>query len=70
MPLLVAGGGCVVDGLSAPLVKTWADAEKLLLIGDEKRHIAATDHNDRSSRAHTVFRLKIKRVRAPTAVTV
>jgi len=55
------GGGCVVHGLREVRVSSMEEAAALLRRGDERRTIAATDQNERSSRAHTIFRLRIVR---------
>ena len=34
-------------------------AEGLLQSGDENKHVGCTLHNDKSSRAHTVFKLQV-----------
>ena len=46
-----------------------ARAEELLLKGDTNKHVGCTERNDKSSRAHTVFRLSIERSHADGAVT-
>eukprot|EP00965_Chrysotila_dentata_P017939 596072-Pleurochrysis_carterae.AAC.1 len=52
-------GGVSVDGIREVSAVKWADAMDVLAEGDERRHISATVHNDRSSRAHTVFRVRL-----------
>ena len=53
------GGGLHVQDLSEEAVTDWKRAEALLLAGDENKHVGCTLHNDKSSRAHTVFRLQV-----------
>lgn len=51
----------MVHGLREVRVSSMEEAAALLRRGDERRTIAATDQNERSSRAHTIFRLRIVR---------
>ena len=48
-----------VQDLREVPVATWGELEQLLLAGDERRHVACTLRNDKSSRAHTIFRLSV-----------
>jgi len=52
-------GGLTVQDLRETSVGSWAEVEKLLLAGDERKHVACTQRNDESSRAHTIFRLTV-----------
>jgi len=53
--------GVVVDGLSEEEVSEWGQAAAILTRGDERRHISCTAHNSKSSRSHTVFRIRLER---------
>ena len=53
------GGGLHVQDLHEEVVTDWKRAEKLLQAGDENKHVGCTLHNDKSSRAHTVFKLQV-----------
>lgn len=63
------GGGILVQDLREETIHDWARAEELLLKGDTNKHVGCTERNDKSSRAHTVFRLSIERSHADGAVT-
>ena len=52
-----------VQDLHEAPVATWGELERLLLAGDERRHVACTLRNEESSRAHTIFRLSIRSTR-------
>jgi len=54
------GGTVLVQDLLEKEITDWKKAEALLVSGDERKHIGQTLHNDRSSRAHTVFRLTVE----------
>ena len=56
-------GAIHVQELREAPVTTWDELERLLVAGDERRHVACTLRNDESSRAHTIFRLSIRSVR-------
>jgi len=56
-------GAIHVQALREAPVATWDEVERLLVAGDERRHVACTLRNDESSRAHTIFRLSIRSVR-------
>ena len=56
-------GAIHVQALREAPVATWDELERLLVAGDERRHVACTLRNDESSRAHTIFRLSIRSVR-------
>ena len=53
-------GAIHVQALREAPVTTWDELERLLVAGDERRHVACTLRNDESSRAHTIFRLSIR----------
>ena len=53
------GGGLHVQDLREEVVTDWKRAEVLLQAGDENKHVGCTLHNDKSSRAHTVFKLQV-----------
>lgn len=54
------GGGVVVQDLMEKEVADWKSVEALLSLGDDRKHVGQTLHNDRSSRSHTVFRLTVE----------
>ena len=49
----------VVHGLNEPRVYSYKEVEYWLKTGDENRTIAATKMNETSSRAHTIFTIKL-----------
>jgi len=53
------GGGLHVQDLREEVVTDWKRADVLLQAGDENKHVGCTLHNDKSSRAHTVFKLQV-----------
>ena len=55
------GGGLTVEGLEEVEIDSWEAAERFLEKGDRRRHIGATTHNERSSRAHVICRLRVTR---------
>ena len=64
LPIFEKRDGAIhVQDLREAPVATWDELERLLLAGDERRHVACTLRNDESSRAHTIFRLSIRSVR-------
>ena len=54
-------GSLVIDRLREEQVSSARAAEELLREGDQRRHVGATTHNERSSRAHVICRLRIVR---------
>jgi len=52
--------GIYVQDLAELVVKSSADVVKLLEQGQKVRHVAATAMNERSSRSHSCFTLKIE----------
>eukprot|EP01112_Ceratiomyxa_fruticulosa_P006218 TRINITY_DN17008_c0_g1_i1.p1 TRINITY_DN17008_c0_g1~~TRINITY_DN17008_c0_g1_i1.p1 ORF type:complete len:665 (+),score=165.94 TRINITY_DN17008_c0_g1_i1:1544-3538(+) len=51
--------GVYVEGLSELAVRDHLDIEKKMIEGNSQRHVAATKMNERSSRSHSVFTIKI-----------
>jgi len=57
-----------IRGLTQEFVRAPADFISLLLRAEERRAVAATDANERSSRSHTMFRIHIEsRMRIPSS---
>ncbi|CAL6347301.1 unnamed protein product [Bathycoccus prasinos] len=52
--------GIVVNGLKEERVQNVAQVQKVLEIGQNNRHVGATNMNARSSRSHVIFRLCIE----------
>ena len=52
--------GAIIEGLTEVIISNPEDALGLLVDGEENRHVAGTDMNERSSRSHTVFRVIIE----------
>eukprot|EP00736_Rhodelphis_marinus_P001669 Rmarinus@m.19291 len=52
--------GLFVQGLAELVVHSRADVENLMAQGNRMKQVAATKMNDRSSRSHSVFTLKIE----------
>lgn len=58
----------MVTNLSEEIVSSASDLEPLLKRAGERRKVAATACNDRSSRSHSVFRLEFSRVHEQSGV--
>ncbi|OJD30708.1 kinesin family protein [Diplodia corticola] len=54
--------GVYVQGLTDAAVRSHADVERLMKIGDLNRTTAATKMNDSSSRSHAVFTINLKQM--------
>ncbi|KAF2197448.1 kinesin-domain-containing protein [Delitschia confertaspora ATCC 74209] len=54
--------GVYVQGLTEAEVKSYADVERLMKIGDMSRTTASTKMNDTSSRSHAVFTIQLKQI--------
>ncbi|KAF1947576.1 kinesin family protein-like protein [Clathrospora elynae] len=54
--------GVYVQGLTEAEVKTYAEIERLLKVGDLSRTTASTKMNDTSSRSHAVFTIRLKQI--------
>lgn len=52
--------GVYVDGLSEEQIESPDDAMRLLQLGAQNRHVAATSMNRESSRSHSIFTLIIQ----------
>ena len=52
--------GIIVNGLKEERVQNVAQVQKVLEIGQNNRHVGATNMNARSSRSHVIFRLCIE----------
>ena len=59
-PILHFVQGAVIGGLTEVVVSSPQEALDLLRDGEQKRHVAGTNMNERSSRSHTVFRVVIE----------
>ena len=55
--------GAFVEGLKSAPVSSYAQIEKLMQQGTKNRTIAATNMNETSSRAHTIFMVKLTQTR-------
>ena len=53
-------GGVIIKGLKEEEVGGPAHALALIALGEDQRHIGATDLNAESSRSHTIFRMTIE----------
>ncbi|XP_066947752.1 LOW QUALITY PROTEIN: kinesin-like protein KIF14 [Macrobrachium rosenbergii] len=51
--------GPYVEGVACHLVSSYDDLQTWLLLGNKERSIAATGMNDKSSRSHAVFTIKL-----------
>ncbi|XP_068210023.1 kinesin-like protein KIF14 isoform X2 [Palaemon carinicauda] len=51
--------GPYVEGVACHLVSSYYDLQTWLLLGNKERSIAATGMNDKSSRSHAVFTIKL-----------
>jgi len=56
------GQGAFVENLTAVEVRTWQACVDLINKGNSSRHVAATKMNDRSSRSHAVFMVKVLQI--------
>ncbi|KAF2259371.1 kinesin family protein-like protein [Lojkania enalia] len=54
--------GVYVQGLTEAEVKSYADVERLMRLGDMSRTTASTKMNDTSSRSHAVFTIQLKQI--------
>ncbi|KAF2742198.1 kinesin [Sporormia fimetaria CBS 119925] len=54
--------GVYVQGLTEAEVKSYADVERLMRLGDMSRTVASTKMNDTSSRSHAVFTIRLKQI--------
>lgn len=54
--------GVYVQGLTECAVKSYADVERLMRVGDVNRTTASTKMNDTSSRSHAVFTIQLKQI--------
>ena len=54
-----ANGGTVIVGLAEERVESFEEAYAVLERGNANRRIAETDWNDRSSRSHSIFRIRV-----------
>jgi hypothetical protein len=54
--------GVYVQGLTERAVKSFADVENLMRVGDVNRTTASTKMNDTSSRSHAVFTIQLKQI--------
>ncbi|CBX96516.1 similar to kinesin family protein [Plenodomus lingam JN3] len=54
--------GVYVQGLTEAEVRSYADVERLMKIGDMSRTTASTKMNDTSSRSHAVFTIRLKQI--------
>ena len=52
--------GTRINGAIEQVVKSPEEVFSLLQIGEKQRHVGATDMNDESSRAHTIFKMIIE----------
>jgi centromeric protein E len=55
-----AARGIVVHGLSEEIVTSAEQLMQIVAVGQERRHVAATNMNDQSSRSHTMLRILIE----------
>jgi len=53
-------GGAFVEGLNEITINNVRDGLGLIVAGEERRKVAATNWNEHSSRSHTIFRLRIE----------
>lgn len=60
--------GVVVEGLLSAPVSSYAQVERLMAQGTRNRTIAATNMNETSSRAHTIFMVKLTQTRVSREV--
>jgi hypothetical protein len=54
--------GMFIQGLSDETVKSFADIQRLMDLGDQNRTTAQTKMNDTSSRSHAVFTITLKQI--------
>ncbi|KAF2425691.1 kinesin, partial [Tothia fuscella] len=54
--------GVYIPGLTDVLVKSYADIEKHMAVGDKNRTVAETKMNQSSSRSHAVFTITLKQI--------
>ncbi|KAL5114141.1 hypothetical protein ACEQ8H_007985 [Pleosporales sp. CAS-2024a] len=54
--------GVYVQGLTETEIKSYADIERLLRVGDLSRTVASTKMNDTSSRSHAVFTIRLRQI--------
>ncbi|KAF2111363.1 kinesin family protein-like protein [Lophiotrema nucula] len=54
--------GVYVQNLTEAEVKSYADVERLMRVGDMSRTTASTKMNDTSSRSHAVFTIQLKQI--------
>eukprot|EP01104_Vermistella_antarctica_P016800 TRINITY_DN5806_c0_g1_i2.p1 TRINITY_DN5806_c0_g1~~TRINITY_DN5806_c0_g1_i2.p1 ORF type:complete len:1028 (+),score=192.27 TRINITY_DN5806_c0_g1_i2:115-3198(+) len=52
--------GIFVGGVKEEIVLSPQQVMNLIALGEEYRHVGATDYNEQSSRSHTIFRLTIE----------
>lgn len=52
--------GVYVEDLSEPIVKSFEELGKLVAFGERARQTAATSMNNRSSRSHAIFSIKVE----------
>lgn len=62
--------GPYVPDLKYIEVKTKEDFQNVLNLGNQQRSVASTNANQRSSRSHAIFTVKISRVDIPSSTTV
>jgi kinesin family protein 11 len=51
--------GVVIQGLEETLIKSPQEGLKVLIRGDQRRQVAATKCNERSSRSHSIFSITV-----------
>ena len=62
--------GPYVPDLKYIQVKTKEDFQNVLNLGNQQRSVASTNANQRSSRSHAIFTVKISRIDVPTSSTM
>ena len=61
--------GSYVPDLKYIEVKTKEDFQNVLNLGNQQRSVASTNANQRSSRSHAIFTIKISRIDIPQSAT-